>query len=90
MKTICLIENNIIIDALIFDDMESAQEAFPDTELIDLTVNPRNIGIGWYRENGIWYSQKPSENHTVWSEEFILWMTPEEYQDYLDNIASQE
>jgi len=82
-----IIENNKIINVLVFDDFATAEEMFPTQELVDLTdpitTHGFNLGVNWYKENNIWYPPKPTEDYTEWIEEFHAWATPEEYSKYL-------
>lgn len=88
-----IIENNTIIDALVFDDLSAAEEMFPTQELIDITdpitTFGLNVGINWYKENNIWYPPKPSEDY-VWVEDTHSWFTPKDYEDYLVFLSKQE
>jgi hypothetical protein len=87
-----VVEDNKIINVIVFDDLVTAEEMFPTQELLDLndpvTTYGLNLGINWYKENNIWYPPKPSED-CVWVEDLYSWLSPQDHENYLKFLSEQ-
>ncbi len=70
-----IVENNTIINVIVAENIEIAQELFSEYEVVE--ISNEYMGIGWKKDSdGIFKTEKPSED-SVWDEDICGWVTKE-------------
>ncbi len=77
--TFAIIDNNVVVNMIIADTLETAQSIFPSNEVIQ-NLNG-DLVMGSFKENDKWYPPKPGENW-IWVEEINTWLSEEGYQEW--------
>jgi hypothetical protein len=70
---VAVIENNIVINVIIAESLELAEQ-LTGAEVLDADL--LGIGVGFFRENEVWFPIKPDPRF-VWVEEAKSWVAPE-------------
>lgn len=75
---IAIIENNVVTNVIVCDSFEMAKELTGVLEVQD--ADPEQLGIGHFREDGVWYSKCP---HPSWvlDKEKKQWFSPLPYPE---------
>ena len=73
MKKWAVIRDDVVIDLVVWDGETEWQYPFPHDEMVEITEK-KNIGIGWYWENGAWHV--PESTSTVgWHHDYEIRIT---------------
>jgi hypothetical protein len=93
--TYAIIENDTVINVIIAENLETAQELFPNNEVLD-TANDPYLVMFAFKENSRWFPQKPqplldpetnTEQPYLWHETTNSWLTQKEINLYDELIA---
>ena len=93
--TCAIVENDTVINVIVADNLEIAQELFPNNEVLD-TTNEVHLVMFAFRENGKWFPKKPEpyinletniEEPYFWHEAEDRWRTQKEIDVYEEMIA---
>jgi hypothetical protein len=88
--TYAVIENDVVINVIIAEDLEIAQELFPNNEVLDTTNEP-HLFMYSFREDGKWFPQRPepyldpetnTEKPYLWHEATGSWLTQKQIDSY--------
>lgn len=73
MANWAIINNNVVINIIVADTKEIAEQATQATA-IEYDAN-RPVARDWYLENGIWYAPKPTDDKNYkWDESMLSWV----------------
>lgn len=89
MKRFAIVQNNIIVDAIIAENAEIAASIFPNNEIVEIDIE-RPIGIGYERIDGKWKRPKPADSW-IFNDEVFDWEAPIPYpEDGKDYVWNEE
>lgn len=89
-----IIENNTVINVIIAESLEIAQQLFPDNEILD-TINDPYLVMFAFKENGRWFPKKPqpyinpetdTEEPFFWHDGLNAWATQTQIDGYEETI----